>query len=456
MTMKNKEQQGKGAASYLKLFSAQLDLLSFFAHALVFGCGLLIGITLTFFVKNFSIINFQIQPFPLQSNVLIPQPLSPSPSISPNISLLTTNNQTKNESQNVEKLISDSRLEDLSCLPPKSNETKHPPPSSDSSLISKKRVVTNITRNGLREFLKPPMAMHDMSDEELLWRASMAPMVHELPFKQTPKVAFMFLTKGPVLLAPLWERFFKGNEGLYSIYVHSLPSFNGIVPQTSVFHGRNIPSQEVRWGENSMIEAERRLLGNALLDFSNQRFVLLSESCIPLFNFSTIYTYLMNSTKTFVEAYDLASEVGRGRYRPKMRPQIRLSQWRKGSQWFQIDRALALQVVSDSHYFPVFKKYCNPSCYSDEHYLPTLVSIKFWKNNSNRTLTWVDWSRGGAHPSSFYRTHVTVDFLNKLRYGSSCQYMGRTTNVCHLFARKFTLHALDRLLRFAPKIMQFN
>lgn len=220
-----------------------------------------------------------------------------------------------------------------------------------------------------------------------------------------------------------------------------------------IFNGN---MQVVRWGENSMIEAERRLLANALLDFSNQRFVLLSESCIPLFNFSTIYTYLMHSTKTFVEAYDLLGEVGRGRYNHKMSPLVKLSQWRKGSQWFQIDRELAVEIVSDRQYFSVFKKYCNPNCYSDEHYLPTLVSIKFWKKNSNRTLTWVDWSRGGPHPSRYIRTDVTVDFLKRLRHGSRCTYNGKITNICHLFARKFTPHALDRLLRFAPKLMQFS
>ncbi|CAJ1951939.1 unnamed protein product [Sphenostylis stenocarpa] len=446
--MKNKEQQGKGASSYLKLFCAQLDLLNFVAHALVFGIGLLIGITLTFFIKNFSFINFQIQQFSLPSYTLKPPPPPFSP-ISSNLSLsISNNNQTKNASHYPVGLVFDSGQKNTSSSPPKDNQTT---PSSDSSIR-----VTNFTRIGLSEFLKPPMAMHDMTDEELLWRASMVPMIQKLPFKQTPKVAFMFLTKGPVLLAPLWERFFKGNEGLYSIYVHSHPSFNETVPESSVFHDRNIPSKEVRWGENSMIEAERRLLANALLDFSNQRFVLLSEACIPLFNFSTIYTYLMNSTSTFVEAYDQPGEVGRGRFKPKMRPQIRLSQWRKGSQWFQIDRFLSLQIVSDHLYFPVFMKYCKPNCYSDEHYLPTFVSIKFWKRNSNRTLTWVDWSRGGAHPSRYYRTDVTVEFLNKLRFGRTCEYNGHTTNICHLFARKFTTHALDRLLRFAPKLMQFN
>ncbi|KAK7320045.1 hypothetical protein RJT34_04775 [Clitoria ternatea] len=378
-------------------------LFNFFSHVLLFGFGLLIGVTLTFCLRDFSF-NFQLHQLFLPSLSL---------SSSPPIPLSTSHN----------------------------NHTK----------------VATYVRNGLRGFLSAPTKVkHDMTEQELLWRASLVPRIKELPFKQTPKVAFMFLTKGPVFLAPLWERFFKGYEGLYSIYVHSHPSFNESVPQSSVFHGRRIPSKDVRWGDINMVGAERRLLGNALLDFSNQRFVLLSESCIPLFNFSTIYNYLMNSTKTFVEAYDMPGAVGRGRYSPRMRPLVKLSQWRKGSQWFQIDRALAIEIVSDQKYLAVFKKHCRNGCYGDEHYLPTLVSIKFWERNSNRTLTWVDWSKGGSHPSRFTRMDVTVDFLKRLRHGRRCFYNGKITNICHLFARKFMPHALDRLLRFSPQIMQFN
>ncbi|CAI9785397.1 unnamed protein product [Fraxinus pennsylvanica] len=304
---------------------------------------------------------------------------------------------------------------------------------------------------------KPPnVIMHNMSDQELLWRASMIPRIQEFPFKIRPKIAFMFLIRGPVLLAPLWELFFKGNEGLYSIYVHSDPSFNESDPQGSVFHGRRIPSKKVEWGHVNMIEAERRLLANALLDFSNQHFVLLSESCIPLYNFSTVYSYLMNSTQNFVEEYDLPGPVGRGRYSILMQPLIKLDQWRKGSQWFEMDRDLAIEVIADNTYFPVFQNYCNGSCYADEHYLPTFVSMKFEGRNSYRSLTWVDWSKGGPHPAKFIRTDVTPEFLEQLRSGNSCKYNGKETNVCFLFARKFTLNALDRLLKFAPMVMHFN
>ncbi|KAI5573850.1 hypothetical protein POPTR_010G121800v4 [Populus trichocarpa] len=311
-------------------------------------------------------------------------------------------------------------------------------------------------RVGLKEYLKVPDVKHDMDEKELLWRASVTPNIREFPFDRVPKVAFMFLTKGPVLMAPLWEKFFKGHDGLYSIYVHSSPSYNESEPESPVFHGRRIPSKVVQWGNANMIEAERRLLANALLDIANQRFVLLSESCIPLFNFSTVYTYLMNSTKSHVESYVLEGPVGNGRYSPRMRPGIKIDQWRKGSQWFEIDRDLAIEIVSDRKYFPLFQKYCTGQCYSDEHYLPTFVTMKHSKRNSNRTLTWVDWSRGGPHPAKFLRTEVTIEFLERMRSGSKCVYNGNHTNTCFLFARKFWPNALDRLLRFAPKIMHFN
>lgn len=83
----------------------------------------------------------------------------------------------------------------------------------------------------------------DEDDEELFRRASFVPRVEEFRHYHVPKVAFMFLTKGPLPLAPLWEKFFEGSEGLYSIYVHSHPSYNDSVSINSVFYGRRIPSK---------------------------------------------------------------------------------------------------------------------------------------------------------------------------------------------------------------------
>ncbi|KAK6151010.1 hypothetical protein DH2020_015942 [Rehmannia glutinosa] len=298
-----------------------------------------------------------------------------------------------------------------------------------------------------------------MSDDELLLRASRVDQ--ELPrnikIVEQYKVAFMFLTPGPLPLAPFWDRFFTGHQGMYSIYVHPHPSFNySSVPQDSAFYGRAIPSQPVYWGTISMIDAERRLLANALLDSSNQRFVLLSDSCIPVFNFTTIYNYLMGTNHSFLGSFDDPRKPGRGRYNRLMWPNVTIEQWRKGSQWFEIHRELALKIVSDGTYYKIFRDFCLPPCYNDEHYLPTLVNIVCPEMNSNRSVTWVDWSRGGPHPRKFGWIDVRIELLNQIRFGSECVYNGNTTNMCNLFARKFLPNTLGPLLRVAPLLLGFD
>lgn len=295
-------------------------------------------------------------------------------------------------------------------------------------------------------WIKHQTPMHNMSDKELLWRASMEPLRRIYPFERVPKIAFMFLTKGPLPLIPLWERFFRGHEGFYSIYVHPTPSFKLNVNNTSPFYRREIPSQVVQWGESNMCDAERRLLANALLDFSNERFILLSETCIPVFNFSTIYHYLIKSKHSFVHSSDDPRPEGRGRYNMNMAPEVTLSQWRKGSQWFEVHRMLAIDIISDTKYYQIFKAFCKPSCYIDEHYIPTMLSMQFGSLISNRSITWVDWSRGGSHPAMFGKDDITQDFMENIRDANNCTYNDQTTSLCFLFARKFSPSALDPLL----------
>ncbi|GJW97633.1 core-2/I-branching beta-1,6-N-acetylglucosaminyltransferase family protein [Tanacetum coccineum] len=295
----------------------------------------------------------------------------------------------------------------------------------------------------------PLKLLHSMSDEELFWRASLVPELKNCPFTRVPKIAFMFLTKGPLPLAPLWERFFKGHEGQYSIYIHSLPSYEAKYEPTSAFYGRQIPSQVAEWGRMSMCDAERRLIANALLDISNEHFVLLSESCIPLFNFTLTYQYITNSKHSFMGAFDDPSSVGRGRYNYKMSPLVKLSQWRKGSQWFEIHRNLAYLIISDKTYYPKFEQHCRPACYVDEHYFPTMLSIQAPESIANRSLTWVDWSRGGPHPATFGKSDITEQFMKKLRGVRNCFYNGQPSDICYLFARKFSPGSLEALLSFA-------
>lgn len=141
----------------------------------------------------------------------------------------------------------------FSVLPPLSSPvlaSSSPPPQRTTQPSS--ILVVSIPRNGSSSTKSTSVVsleehkslVHNMSDEEVFWRASMVPRIVEAMSEKTfPKVAFMFLATGPLPLAELWEKFFEGHNGFYSIYVHPHPSYAYEMPQTSVFYGRRIPSQ---------------------------------------------------------------------------------------------------------------------------------------------------------------------------------------------------------------------
>jgi hypothetical protein len=251
--MTNYSQQQGSLPSNTKLFNAQMHLQNLVFYFLLFCSGLALGLTLSFYLRDFSF-NFQLNQLLDLPTSTAPPKLSPPPNSLPQLMHITEKNLTRAGSPppppSLPLQITKKNLSRAGSPPPPSlpfqiteknlsRAGSPPPPPSLPLQITEK----NLSRVGLTEYLKPPNAMHDMEDEELLWRASMVPRIRGFPFKRTQKVAFMFLTKGSLSLAPLWELFFKGHEGLYSIYVHPNPSFNGTMPEDSVFHGRRIPSK---------------------------------------------------------------------------------------------------------------------------------------------------------------------------------------------------------------------
>lgn len=310
--------------------------------------------------------------------------------------------------------------------------------------------------DGIQSWIRPPSnLLHIMNDTELLWRASFVPQIKIYPYDRVPKIAFMFLTKGPLPMAPLWERFFKGHDGFYSIYVHAMPSYDANYPPSSVFYRRQIPSQVTEWGRMTMCDAERRLLANALLDISNEWFILLSEACIPLHNFSTVYSYLSRSKHSFMGSFDEPGPYGRGRYNENMAPLVNLTNWRKGPQWFEVNRELAVKIIADVTYYPKFKDFCRPACYVDEHYFQTMLSIETPHLIANRSLTYVDWSRGGAHPATFGKVDIKKEFFKKIFNSKICLYNNQPSSLCYLFARKFAPSALEPLLELSSEVLGF-
>uniref|UniRef100_A0A175YLW5 Uncharacterized protein n=1 Tax=Daucus carota subsp. sativus TaxID=79200 RepID=A0A175YLW5_DAUCS len=260
-----------------------------------------------------------------------------------------------------------------------------------------------------------------------------------------PKLAFLFLVRRDLPLDFLWQAFF-----------------------------------EVGWGESSMIQAERLLLGAALEDPANRRFILLSDSCVPLYNFSHIYEYLMASPKSFVDSFLDKNE---GRYNPKMSPVIPKGKWRKGSQWIALVREHAEVVADDETILPVFRRFCKRrppvdvskgklnskiqkqhNCIPDEHYVQTLLAMSDLEGElERRTVTYTSWNQSatkmetkGWHPFTFSYANAGPHEMQKIKdinhvyyeteYRTEWCSNNSTLVTCFLFARKFSRGAAMRLL----------
>ncbi|KAL9686295.1 hypothetical protein QQ045_023751 [Rhodiola kirilowii] len=142
---------------------------------------------------------------------------------------------------------------------------------------------------------------------------------------------------------------------------------------------------------------------------------------------STVYTITYHNLSTASWAHTMSPDhmVEPGRYNWHMAPEINITDWCKGSQWFE------------------------------EHYFPTMLTIQSPSHLANRSLTYVDWSRGGPHPATFGKRDISASFLRKIALSKTCTYNGESISFCFLFARKFAPSALETLLELASEVLGF-
>lgn len=221
---------------------------------------------------------------------------------------------------------------------------------------------------------------------------------------------------------------------LFSLYVHVPP---GGEKYLDPFFRKYLISRQVKveWGEHSMVYATRELLWFAFKDPLNTRFVLLSESDIPLYGPLQMYHQLQSEDKSRVDASEMWQT---DKYRWNFRfmcgnPPIREKDWRKSSQWFTLIRDHAYTILTDVGVYRSFERFCTSFyddahswyrvCYSDEHYIPTLLGmvVNITTLYPTRGPSHVDFSRGGAHPYEYTASDVTARlFYARLRVSHSC------------------------------------
>ena len=108
------------------------------------------------------------------------------------------------------------------------------------------------------------------------------------------KIAFLFLTIDQPYFTQAWEKYFENNQEKYNIYIH--PKNKDSITH-KLFKNNIVPNiKTTNWG--FLIEAQISLLETALLqDKDNKKFILVSDSCLPIKNFDDLYNFLNTNKK---------------------------------------------------------------------------------------------------------------------------------------------------------------
>ncbi|XP_071705978.1 glycosyltransferase BC10-like [Rutidosis leptorrhynchoides] len=290
--------------------------------------------------------------------------------------------------------------------------------------------------------------------------SSIHPLTESTRANSPPKIVFLFLTNTDLHFAPLWQKFFNPkHQNLYNIYVHAYPS-SAVKNPGGVFHNRFIAAKKTQRASPTLISAARRLLSAAILDDPlNYYFALVSQTCIPLHSFHYTYKTLFHDShqpteSTRLSYIEVLSEEPQlwDRYNARgenvMLPEVPFEKFRVGSQFFILTRKHSLMVVKERKMWNKFRLPCLnvESCYPEEHYFPTLLSMKDLKGVSQHTLTRVNWTDSvGGHPHTYNPTEVSPELIRTLRVSN--------TSSSYLFARKFAPECLPALMEMADDVI---
>ena len=279
------------------------------------------------------------------------------------------------------------------------------------------------------------------------------------------KIAFLFMSRGAMPLEEIWHEFFRWhtNNTHYNIYCHVHKGYS--FPVSSFFHGKEL-SNEGReplgekghlWGNMAQVRAIRSLVRSALKDPLNAWFLLMSESCIPLFNFNRMRNTLLHHSKSIINAcpdMGIKEMEGDTRWRPGLdEVGFKLSHWRKSATWFALKREHA-QVFADDE--STDRGWEKVPCV-DEHFLPSLLAKHGLDNETSCTdgFTHVHWaSPNDAHPHTYGADAITPELFQHLATDIGSGFaatLGLSTcsgiaGMCHIMARKFSSAAKYSLL----------
>jgi hypothetical protein len=258
------------------------------------------------------------------------------------------------------------------------------------------------------------------------------------------KIAFCFLIYDKINHLELWEKFFEGiDPDKYNVYIHYKSNQN-----LGNFDKYKLPKcVETKWADKSLVKASNLLFTTAFKkDSNNYKFVLLSNSCIPLKPFNAVYDFLTQNNKGHINSF----EIDRCGYYCKSKFNRAYPHYlAKCSQWVILNRLLVEKIASVDE--QVIDKWFSDIWAPDEMFYYSFIKLnnledqvkvsKFASNDATTFIYWNGMNYKFNDPIHEGKNKVKTSLLKNYEEISD-EEIGYLMNSACLFGRKFTSNCL--------------
>ena len=243
------------------------------------------------------------------------------------------------------------------------------------------------------------------------------------------KIALCFLTYGNLSQPQLWSRIINENKDKLNVYIHNKTDF--IDPEYNLerFCIKN-KEPKTRWGHISLVRATLKLFEEAYKNEENDFFILLSDKCIPLYNFDYIYKQIFRINKNILRV--VKGGVSAGYQLLDDSVFLSINDMQKQSQWIILNRNTCEFFVETDY----TSKFGEKSICPDEHYFITIMN-KFKIPYSNNMVTYFnrdEESDDNVNNKPFPKTYdiLTDDMIYDILYKTRCFFMRKISDKCVL------------------------
>jgi len=269
------------------------------------------------------------------------------------------------------------------------------------------------------------------------------------------KIALCFLVTKNIINLDVWKKWWKGHEDKINIYAHF--SKKGSITQPELLKNR-VKAVPTRWGDISLVNAERELYKKAYKNKQNAQFILISDSCVPIRTFDVVYKRLMKDKKRGILPYRSLGKYYKDDLVPFKDKDKCIKLMEKFNfftetsyacdQWKSLSRQNVhdfLKMYKNKSYVKLFSRFCTDiipdSLAPDElmyiNWLRYMYGSKNLKKHvRNGLVTYVDFKGKAIHPITYRQ--ITDNLKRELCYSDG------------LFARKFVNPLEKKLLSQVP------